>query len=87
MIVIEQYRDTWLAEKMDEFIGFYPREFYCFDNFSAFAVVYNGIKYMTVEHAYQALKFADTAPDIAREITECFSSYEAQQIAYANKDK
>lgn len=87
MIVVEQYRDTWLAEKMNEFIGFYPREFYCFDNFSAFAVVYKGIKYMTVEHAYQALKFADTAPDIAREITECFSSYEAQQIAYANRDK
>jgi len=28
MIKIEQYRDTWLSEKMDEVIGFYPREFY-----------------------------------------------------------
>ena len=25
MIKLEQYRDTWLAEKMDEVIGFYPR--------------------------------------------------------------
>lgn len=87
MILIEQYRDTWLAEKMNEFIGFYPREFFCFDNFSAFAVVHNGIKYPTVEHAYQALKFVDTAPEIAREITGCFSSHEAQKLAYANKNK
>ena len=32
MIKIEQYRDKWLAEKFDEFIGFYPREFFVFDN-------------------------------------------------------
>ena len=25
MIKLEQYRDTWLSEKMDEVIGFYPR--------------------------------------------------------------
>ena len=36
MIKIEQYRDTWLSEKMDEVIGFYPREFYPLDNFSSF---------------------------------------------------
>lgn len=87
MILIEQYRDIWLAEKMNEFIGFYPREFFCFDNFSSFAVVYKNIKYPTVEHAYQALKFIDTAPEIAKEITESFSSHEAQKIAYANRDK
>lgn len=87
MISVEQYRDLWLAEKMDEFIGFYPREFACLDNFAAFAVVYKGIKYPTVEHAYQALKFVDTAPEIAKEITESFSSHEAQKIGYANKDR
>ncbi len=87
MFLVEQYRDTWLAEKMDEFIGFYPREFFCLDNFSSFAVVYKDIKYPTVEHAYQSLKFTDTAPEIAKEIAECFSAHEAQKIAFANKDK
>lgn len=87
MISIEQYRDTWLAEKMSEFIGFYPREFFCLDNFSSFAVVYNGVKYPTVEHAYQSLKFVDTAPEIAKQIADCFSAHEAQKIAQANKDK
>lgn len=28
-----QYRDSWLGEKFDEFVGFYPREFYFLDNF------------------------------------------------------
>lgn len=87
MILVEQYRDTWLAEKFDSFIGFYPREFFCFDNFSSFAVVYKGIKYPTVEHAYQSLRFIETAPKIAKEILECFSAHEAQKIAYKNKDK
>lgn len=87
MITIEQYRDPWIAEKIDEFIGFYPREFFCFDNFSSFAIVRNGIKYPTVEHAYQSLKFTDTAPEVAEEITECFSAHEAQKIAFANKNK
>lgn len=87
MIIVQRYRDTWLAEKMDEFIGFYPREFYCLDNFSSFAVVRNGIKYPTVEYAYQALKFAQTAPSVEKEIMECMSSHEAQKIAYANRDK
>ena len=27
MIKLEQYRDTWRSEKMDEVIVFYPREF------------------------------------------------------------
>lgn len=85
MITVEQYRDLWLKEKMDEFIGFYPREFFCFDNFSSFAVVYQGIKYPTVEHAYQSLKFTETAPEIAKEIAECFSAHEAQKIGYAHK--
>lgn len=87
MIEVEQYRDTWLAEKFDEFIGFYPREFSVFDNFSSFRVLVDGVLYCTVEHAYQASKFFDTAPEIAKEITECYSAHEAQKIAYANRDK
>ncbi len=87
MILIEQYRDPWLAEKFDSFIGFYTREFFCLDNFSSFAVVYKGIKYPTVEHAYQSLKFVETDPKIAKEILESFSSYEALTIAHNNIDK
>ena len=85
MLFMEQYRDKWLAEKVEEFIGFYNREFFCLDNFSSFAVVYKGVKYPTVEHAYQSQKFANTAPKIADEIANSFSAYEAQKIAHANK--
>ncbi len=87
MIKLKQYRDPWLAENFDEFIGFYPREYFVFDNFSSFKVLYNGVLYSTVEHAYQASKFLETAPEIAKQITESYSAHEAQKIAYANKDK
>ena len=48
MIKLEQYRDTWLSEKMDEVIGFYPREFYPLDNFSSFKVEWNGYLYASL---------------------------------------
>jgi|LGOV01.1.fsa_nt_gb ribA/ribD-fused uncharacterized protein len=87
MVKLEQYRDTWLAEKFDEFIGFYPREFACFDNFSAFKVKHNEVEYSTLEHAYQALKFIKTSEEVYNKIVNCYSSHEAQKIAFANKDK
>ena len=84
-----KYRDYFLAENINnfEFIGFYPREFYCFDNFSAFKVKYDGILFSTVEHAYQAYKFKETAPEIFNEIVESYSPDEAKKIADRNKDK
>lgn len=87
MIKVEQYRDPWLGEKFDEFIGFYPREFFVFDNFSSFRVLVDGVLYCTAEHAYQALKFIKSAPEIAKQITESYSAHDAQKIAYANRDK
>lgn len=72
---------------MNDVIGFYPREFYCFDNFSSFKVKYDGYLYSSVEEAYQALGFKESAPDIYQEIINCYSAHEAQKIAYANKDK
>lgn len=87
MINVEQYRDKWLAEKFDDFIGFYPREFFCFDNFSSFRVLVDGVLYCTLEHAYQASKFLQTAPNIAQEIINSYSAHEAQKIAFANRDK
>ena len=87
MINLEQYRDKWLAEGFDEYIGFYNREFFCLDNFSSFKVKVDGVLYSTVEHAYQASKFLQTAPEVAEEITNCYSAYDAQRIAHEHTDK
>ncbi|MBO4252156.1 MAG: NADAR family protein [Clostridia bacterium] len=87
MIVSDNYRDIWLAEKVEEFIGFYNREFFCLDNFSSFGFVYGGKYYQTVEHGYQSLKFKGKAPEIEEKIIKCYSAYEAQKIAHENIDK
>lgn len=82
-----QYRDSWLGEKFNEFVGFYPREFYCLDNFSSFGILYMGKRYPTVEHAYQSLRFAEVAPEIEMRIRNALSAHEAQKLAFANRDK
>ena len=87
MIKLEQYRDTWLSEKMNDVIGFYPREFYCLDNFSSFKVEWDGYLYASLEETYQTAKFLKSAPEIAEEIKKSHSAHEAQKIAFANKDK
>ena len=87
MIKLEQYRDTWLSEKMNDVIGFYPREFYCLDNFSSFKVEWDGYLYASLEEAYQTAKFLKSALEIAEEIKKSHSAHEAQKIAFANKDK
>ena len=87
MIKLEQYRDNWLKEKMDEVIGFYPREFYCLDNFSSFKVEHDGYLYASLEEAYQTLGFVESDPEIAEKIKNSHSAHEAQKIAYANRDK
>ena len=87
MMQLKQYRDPWLAEKFDEFIGFYPREWFILDNFSSFGIDYKGYQYPTVEHAYQALKFENSCPELAVRIRESLSAHEAQKLAYACKDK
>jgi len=87
MIKNEDYRDKWLAQNVDDFIGFYSREFYCLDNFSAFKFVYNGNIYDTIEHAYQSLKYNKTAPLVSKEIRNANSPYQAKKIADNNKDK
>lgn len=87
MIKLKQYRDPWLGEKMDEVIGFYPREFYCLDNFSSFKVEYNGYLYASLEEAYQTVGFLESAPEIAEQIKHSHSAHEAQKIAMENRDK
>ena len=87
MIELEQYRDRWLREKMDEVIGFYPREFYPVDNFSSFKVEWNGYLFASVEEAYQAASFMGSDEELVEKIKKSHSADEAQRIAYANRDK
>jgi len=68
-------------------IFFYPKEFYVFDNFTAFQVEYEGYLYPTSEHAYQAAMFKGIAEDIVEKIKKAKSSHDAQKIAQENKSK
>lgn len=86
MILLEEYRDKWFAQNVDKFIGFYTREFFCFDNFSAFSFVFEGIRYQTVEHAYQAHKFKFTSKEIFDEIVNATSPGHAKMIARDHVD-
>ena len=65
MIKLEQYRDKWLLERMNDVIGFYPREFYPLDNFSSFKVEYNGYLYASLEEAFQSTLFLPDYPEIS----------------------
>ena len=87
MIEVGQYRDPWLGEKFEEVIGFYPREFYPFDNFSSFKVEYDGYLYASCEEAYQALSFKGYNEELYQEVIHSHSADAAQRIAYANRDK
>ena len=87
MIKVEQYRDTWLAEKMDEVIGFYPREFYPLDKFSSFKVEKDGYLYASLEEAFQSSLFLPNYPEISDRIKNSHSAHEAQKIMFENVDK
>lgn len=81
-----QMRDPEL-ETSGKIIGFYPREFYFLDNFSAFQVELDGIVFPTSEHAYHYIKFKGFDDGISETILQCRSPHDAQKVAYANKDK
>lgn len=87
MIKLEQYRDIWISEYIDEVIGFYPREFYALDNFSSFKVEWNGYLYASLEEAYQAASFMGSSEELVERVKHSHSADEAQRIAYANRDK
>ena len=76
-----------LLETSGKIIGFYEREFYCFSNFSSFAVEWKGKIWQTSEHAYQAAHFFKTAPELSQKIYKAKSAHEAYKIAKANTDK
>ena len=87
MIKIEQYRDIWISEKINEIIGFYPREFYPLDNFSSFKVKWNGYLYSSLEEAFQSRLFLPNYPEIAEQIKKSYSAHEAQKVMFKNIDK
>lgn len=81
---------TFRDPKLDvsgDVAAFYPREFYPLCNFSSFQVEWRGRLWPTLEHAYQAAHFFETAPDLAEEIYTMRSAHEAYKIAKANGDK
>lgn len=60
---------------------FYEGKYYLLSNFSAHQVEYEGVKYATAEHAYQAAKFAD--PSICQKIREAKSAFLAREYGQA----
>jgi len=82
----QPFRDPEL-DVSGEVVGFYPREFYTFDNFASFQVVWRDIRWPTSEHAYQASHFFDTAPELAEQIRNASSAHDAYRLAKANADK
>lgn len=81
-----QNRDSRLTTS-GKIVGFYEREFYCFSNFSSFAVRWKGKLWPTSEHAYQAAHFFKTAPKLADKIHKAVSAHEAFKLAKAHADK
>lgn len=77
-----QFRDPSLRTD-GSVVGFYEREFYVLSNFSSFQVEWRGRLWPTSEHAYQATKFLDTAPDLADRIADCRSAHDAFHTARA----
>jgi len=80
---------SWLnTPENEEQVFFYEAEHYYLSNFSAFAIRFNGLLWMTAEHLYQAHKFFWLKDGkIADMIFHAPSAHEAKQIAKAHKDK
>lgn len=60
-------------------VFFYEQDHYYLSNFSAFAVEFEGERYPTSEHAYQAQKFEDST--MREAIREADSAHEAFKMA------
>ena len=76
-----------LLETSGVIIGFYEREFYCFSNFSSFAVEWKDRLWQTSEHAYQASRFLESSPEIIEEIFNARSAHEAKKLSEKYDDK
>lgn len=60
-------------------IPYYETSGFCFSNFSAHAIEFQGVKYATAEHAFHAQKFDDTK--LREEIVGCGSPLAAWELA------
>lgn len=73
------------SEEITNPILFYGGEFgYCFSNFAAFAVTWNGREWQTSEHAFQAAGFDD--PKIVEEIVAARSAHDALKLAIKHQE-
>lgn len=71
----------------DRLVCFYEQEFYPLSNFSAFSMGFDGVRYPTSEHAYQAQKFIETDAWLAMLIQQATSAHEAFKIAENHQSK
>jgi ribA/ribD-fused uncharacterized protein len=83
MSKLEQYRDPQL-DTTGEIVAFYDREFSPLSNFASFAVEWQGRRWQTSEHAFQASIFMDLYPDLVEEIYHAKSAHDAKKIAEQN---
>ena len=65
---------------LDDFVGFYEREFYPLSNFSAFTLRWKGQVFATSEAAYHWEKFS-SRPDLQGAIIQAPSAHEAFKFA------
>ena len=74
------------SEGITDPVLFYGGEFgYCFSNFAAFTVIWQGRKWQTSEHAFQAAGFDD--PEIIEEIVNATSAHDALKLAIKHQAK
>jgi len=68
-------------------VYFFIDEYQMFDSFAATSLIWRGMLFPTLEHAYQAAKFEDES--LVEKIRQARSPYEAKKIARheENKDK
>jgi ribA/ribD-fused uncharacterized protein len=68
----------------DTQIFFYEQDYYIFSNFSAFSLMWKGIRFPTSEAAYHSEKFPHR-PELQSAIVTAISAHEAFKIAERNK--
>lgn len=65
---------------MDDYIGFYEREFYVLSNFSSFKIFWKGMYFDTSEHVYHWEKFSNNAV-VQKLICNSISAHAAFKLA------
>lgn len=65
------------------YIGFYERDFYCFSNFSSFAIIWKGKFCLTSEHAYHTERFEDE--EVKDLIRKTMSAHDALKVSHQHE--